>query len=356
MKKLNIFLTAVITLFMFACTNDDDHLKLGDENAIERPVFQQNIPQNFVIDEDTNMSENIGTWSWTRTDYNIQAAPEYAVEVSMNSNFENVKTVLTSTSDKVDVSYKTLNDAAIQFVKESQPVTLYFRLRTGLNPVEIGTGPVFYSETKSVAFTCYVAFPTELYMTGTDFGNWDWSSDGVVELTPIQNNAGEDGAFWTIKYLTAGNGIKFSMDKTWDTAFASMETNIGFTNDGDGNALVATNGLYVIFVNYRDNTLAIEPAKVFGMGDAFGGWDVGKYPFTVTGDKATIVTTAANNLRMYATSDAIDAYGSDWWRHEFNIFSGKIVYRGTGGDQDAVAVGAGKTVTLDFNAGTGTIQ
>ena len=355
MKKLNILLTAIASLFIFfSCSNEDDHLKLGDEGSITKPTFTQEVLQNFVVDEDTNMSTKIGTWSWNRTDYNIQAAPVYSIEVATNSNFENVQSIINSYSNSIEISYKTLNDAALLFAKESQPITLYIRLRTGLNTV--GTGPVFYSDTKSVSFTCYVSFPTELYMTGTDFGNWNWSAEGVVALTPIQNNVPEDGAFWTVKYLKAGNGIKFSPDKTWDTAYGGMDTNTGFTIDGDGNAVVATDGLYVIFINYPGKTVAIEPAKVYGMGEAFGEWTAGKYPFTITGDKASIITNAANNLRMYATSDAIDAYNSDWWRHEFNIFSGKIVYRATGGDQDAVPVGAGKTVTLDFNAGTGTIK
>jgi hypothetical protein len=48
--------------------------------------------------------------------------------------------------------------------------------------------------------------------------------------------------------------------------------------------------------------------------------------------------------------------GIDWWQMEFNIFDGKIVYRGGEGDQAAVAVKAGQTVTLDFNAGTGSIK
>ena len=40
---------------------------------------------------------------------------------------------------------------------------------------------------------------------------------------------------------------------------------------------------------------------------------------------------------------------------EFVVLNGKIEYRGNGGDQERATVGAGKTVTLDFNAGTGTI-
>jgi len=56
---------------------------------------------------------------------------------------------------------------------------------------------------------------------------------------------------------------------------------------------------------------------------------------------------------MYAGSSIAT---TDWWTREFNIIDGKIEYRGNGGDQAAVPVTAGKVVTLDFNAGTGTIE
>jgi hypothetical protein len=41
---------------------------------------------------------------------------------------------------------------------------------------------------------------------------------------------------------------------------------------------------------------------------------------------------------------------------EYNVFDGAIVYRAAGGDQAAVAATAGQKVTLDFNAGTGSIN
>jgi hypothetical protein len=69
--------------------------------------------------------------------------------------------------------------------------------------------------------------------------------------------------------------------------------------------------------------------------------------------KATLA--AAGELRMYVAS-AIST--SDWWTREFIILDGKIDYRGDDegqGDQARVSVLAGQTVTLDFNAGTGSI-
>lgn len=53
---------------------------------------------------------------------------------------------------------------------------------------------------------------------------------------------------------------------------------------------------------------------------------------------------------------ASTATTSDWWTREFNIFEGKIEYRGTGNDQAAVPVTAGQIVTLNFADNTGSIQ
>lgn len=193
-----------------------------------------------------------------------------------------------------------------------------------------------------------------MYMIGGDFGSWDWASENIVELTPV--NSTNDSVFWCVRYFQASNGFKLSPKKSWDNAFGRLTNNVGdFTNDNDGNVHVPTDGLYIVFVDLIADKLAVEPAKVFGMGDAFGGWNGGQYPFTVdTGGKTmSITTTGAGELRMYATSSATTA---DWWKMEFIILNGKIEYRGNGGDQERVSVAAGKKVTLDFNAGTGTIE
>ena len=46
----------------------------------------------------------------------------------------------------------------------------------------------------------------------------------------------------------------------------------------------------------------------------------------------------------------------DWWRSEFMVFSGKIEYRGKGGDQEHVSASAGQKLKLNFTAETGTIE
>ncbi len=208
--------------------------------------------------------------------------------------------------------------------------------------------------------------PTEMYMTGTDFGNWTWGAEGIVSLTPVHSTA---GMFWAVRKLTANNGIKFSsinVEGDWSKAFGQLNTNDGFTTDKDGNAVVAEDGLYLIIIDAQNAALTIKPAAglICGLDAAFGGWDAtsaGQVALTVNADfTATATATAAGLLRVFAKIEGVDA-----WKSEFSVFDGKIVYRGTGvdfkleddkGPANAVAVAAGQTVTFDFNAGTATIQ
>lgn len=215
-----------------------------------------------------------------------------------------------------------------------------------------------YTPTKTADYT--PAYE-HMYMIGTDFGNWDWASDGIVELAPVNQGDGGrgEGQFWCVRYFQAANGFKFSTEKNWDNPFAIRgdvsESAAALTTDGDGNIHVPTDGFYMVHYDLKNNKMTIEDAQVYGIGNAFGAWDkeMDAAKFVANGNVMEVTTSADGDLRIYATSSIVD---SDWWTREFNIFDGKIVYRGTGGDQAAVPVTAGKKVTLDFNAGTGSIQ
>lgn len=213
--------------------------------------------------------------------------------------------------------------------------------------------------------------PTELYMIGQEFGNWNWEAESVVAMTPVHSHP---GAFWAIRYFHGQgeganedgstyktNGFKFNTNKNWDGAFAGKGANdTGFT-EADGNCFVAEDGFYTVYVDIKNSFVAVEPAKVYGIGPAFEGnenWSVAKEEFLFTANEATLVSPAVaynGNVRMYAPAPS-SVTGVDWWQMEFNVFEGKIEYRGAGGDQAAVAITTGQKVTLDFNAGTGSIQ
>lgn len=224
-------------------------------------------------------------------------------------------------------------------------ITLTYTLKGG----DIAAGYTFTTECTQES-----NLPTELYMIGQDFGEWKWENEGVVALTPVHSHS---GAFWTTRYITAANGFKFCPVKDWKGDFTGLENNSGYEIK-DNNCFVAADGFYTIYIDLANNIVAMEPAAVYGMGDCFGGWDAGKEENKFVAEGTTLVSPALakeGNVRMYTAAPSV-IEGVDWWQMEYNVFDGKIVYRAGGGDQEAVAATAGQKVTLDFNAGTGSIK
>lgn len=193
--------------------------------------------------------------------------------------------------------------------------------------------------------------PTNMYMIGQDFGNWNWEDAGIVEFVPVHSHP---GMFWATRYIAnPANGFKFCAQKAWNGDFTGLGNDTGYTVS-EGNCFVADAGLYTILIDLKASAVTIAPAEIYGMGDAFGNWDEGSNAFSINEDgTASITTTAAGNLRMYTK---IAGNEGNWWQSEYNIYDGVIMYRAEGGDQEAVAVNAGQNITLDFNAGTGSIQ
>ena len=220
-------------------------------------------------------------------------------------------------------------------VLASQVVTLDFNAGTGSITGE-GEAP---------------ALPEKMYMIGEALGGWDWGGDYIVDMTPVNSKPGH---FWAIRYIEAGKGFKFAPVKEWGQDFTNLGEDTGYTVDG-GNCFVAENGVYMFYVDAENKKVCVEKAKVYGMGNCFGGWDEGMESalFTESDGKLVGTTSAEGELRLYAASSIAS---SAWWTREFLFFDGKIAYRGNGGDQERVTVGAGKKIVLDFNAGTGKIE
>ena len=218
---------------------------------------------------------------------------------------------------------------------------------------KLASGDISASYDYTVECTQESALPTEMYINGNDFGGetWSWDAETIVSMNAVHSHP---GAFWAIRYMTTATQFKFSPAKNWDAAFCKLATNTGFITPD--NNQVEADGFYMIYVDLTNDFIVVEPAKVYGMGDVYGGWDKGVEAnlFVADGQTLTSTTPAAGNIRMYAAAPA--GSDADWWQMEFNVYDGKIVYRADGGEQATVAVTAGQKVTLNFNAETGSIQ
>jgi hypothetical protein len=211
-------------------------------------------------------------------------------------------------------------------------------------------------------------YPTELFMVGSALDTADTDINGTPDgwqfpladypMVPVN---GHPELFWKIVWLYEGQAFKFAPQRDWIDEFGKD----GDSTDGvfaKGSQDVPTpatgTGYYMVVVNLLDETIEVNAPMVYGMGDAFGSYDVKKPEYLFTVDNANKVIkfsglAAAGNLRMYATATTM---ACDWWQAEFNIIGGVIEYRGTGNDQEAVPVTAGQDVSLNFKAGTGTIE
>lgn len=214
----------------------------------------------------------------------------------------------------------------------------------------------FNPATKEVTVSA-VAFPEHLYMIGAEFGGWDWASDGIVEMTPVLHNpdwgASAEGQFYTVRYFTAGEGFKFCAKRAWDGDFWGLDINDGYTEAG-GNCTVAESGFYLVHIDFKAGKVHVEPARVYGIGDAFGGWDEEMEDARFVADGKVLKATVAKaaNIRMYVASSIAT---SGWWTREFNVIEGKIVPR-LMDELPGVPALANQVVKLDFNAGTGAIE
>lgn len=351
MKKIKMILPLLFISILFGCEEKD---KVTMKSSITAPALEDLDGQGYVVDETMNPDDSVSTWYWTPADYGYPVALNYAIEVDTSQTFENAVVVASvAGGDGAKITAGQINSAAMEFISESAEITFYVRLKATVNSISFdSTVDPVYSDVKQYTFTAYFEppeFPENMYMIGQDFGAWDWASEGIVEMVPVN---GVDGSFWCVRYFNSANGFKWSPSKAWGEDFSELDEAVGYTT-ADGNAFVPSDGVYMVYMDIGAGTITIETAEVYGIGDCFGSWDSGEYPFDISGDKMIITTTNNGELRMYAGSSAAT---SDWWTREFIVLDGEIVYRGEGPDQERVQVDAGSVITLDFNAGTGTIE
>ena len=118
--------------------------------------------------------------------------------------------------------------------------------------------------------------------------------------------------------------------------------------------------MYIIGVDLREDMakFSIKEAAVYGIGDAFGGWDAGveANKFAIDNTAKTLTSPALpadGNIRMYASHSWIP----DWWNAEFVVVGTDIEYRNdSANDPTPVAGTTGQIITLHFDDNTGSIN
>lgn len=327
-------------------SNEKGDLAQGAQIIVQKADFGVRGGCNgwgFTAGEQTLGGDGTITFTWKNLEFSANGEFKFASCHGWKINLDEDGTV------KAEISFG-LEDGKLALTSTNISVT-----DAGLYDLTLTYAPKAGALAASFSYTATLTrkseLPTECYLIGEGINGWKFPGDAVAMIAAHSEN----GAFWAIRYIEAGKGFKFSQINTdWGKDFTGLGTDAGYTVK-DNNCFVDESGLYMIDIDYSKNIVNLSKAEVYGMGDVFGNWDEGANAFEIAGGTFVATAKAAGNLRMYAKS-ALEAATGNWWHREFNIYDGKIVYRAAGGDQDAVAVSAGQTITLDFNAGTGSIK
>lgn len=211
-------------------------------------------------------------------------------------------------------------------------------------------------------------YPEELYMIGASVGGWDWAEIDLP-LIPVHS---KPHLFWKIVWIESGvddAGYKFAPQRDWigDFGYDGEDPVDGIYQRGGTNMPEPdVSGYYMVVVNLETDEIAVVDPQVYLIGDAVGGddaWDTAnpEVLFTVDNENEVVTLTkalsATNALRIYAWFDAAEGWFTDWWQSEFIVLDGQIEFRGTGDDQDRVAVSdAEYKIDLNFITGEGSIE
>lgn len=319
-----------------SCEKDDQITMAGFEN-LTAPVLKKVLPENLVITEDMDLNSEVGYVLWDKADYGYNAAASYTVQADIHGGtFESPIELVTSTTDRAVITAKMLNTAAMNFVTESVPVTLDFRLKTVVtSETSVNAAiPVLYSNIQSITYTPYIAeVPTKdvLYITGNLIsGIPEWNNAADARGNGLQLFFADDSKVDNKKYsytalLNAGSGFKMpTIAGNWDTAYAwsTSDSKLSANNVGDNIPGPTTSGYYTATVDLNELTISFVPytdgasAKRYGTIGLIGsatptGWDSDTDLTEITPHVWVLkeITLVAGEVKFRADNDWTDDWG-----------------------------------------------
>jgi hypothetical protein len=378
MKKSTIIMTALSVLLFASCESDRDSnpvLGLPSSFVLNLPAYASTAVYDLKNTETVELTT-------TQPDYGFTAATTYSVQVSVSGQFTestsdipNYVTLPSSYSTaKMQVSASEIAVALVSLLGVTDeadypkdPMPLYIRLKASL--ADHKASDVFSNAIELPKVLGYFALeplllPEVMYIVGS-INDWDWTKS--FEMVATHSNPGK---LWSVQYFPAGAEIKFNTNKAWDGGefgyaegrFPDASVAYAQIEDAGGNIKINRAGWYIVVVTTemegRDFKYTVEflAPNVYLIGETVGGWDIldanlFSVPSDGTGEFVSPAFGASNELRMCIKLDGID-----WWKSEFIILGGKIVYRATGDDQERVSVSQGQKAYLNFLTGSGYVK
>ena len=327
-----------------------------------------NIEQRYYLASDIFADgynkDVVKTHAFDHSDNNVWDDPTFSIEVKVTEANRTFKIVPASSLEKSDI----LDGAFGSGSKEGS-------LASNGNAITIEKLGKYTITVNMEKLTYEVKKAPSLFLTGSEY-NWGNTESDWKQL--IQYNGSKE-TYWTMIYFSEGEMFKFAPQAAWADEFGDQATIVdnagaGIVSAGgkDHNLKVGKAGWYLLRVtNGKERKLEVCKPEVYLVGDVIaGGWgagwednaktDANKFTAPTTKDGLFVSPKFANsgNLRMYVNfpDTGYKDPNNNWWKSEFNVIEGNIVYRGDGGDLPNVAVEANQQVKLNFTTGKGEIM
>lgn len=301
--------------------------------------------------------------AFTHSDNNVWDDPNFSIEVKVTEANKSFMIIPASSLEKSDI-----REGAFGSGSEKKS------LASNGKAITIEKAGKYIITVNMEKLTYEVKLVPSLYLTGSAY---NWGNEGGTWKQLIQYNGSKE-TYWTMIYFSEGELFKFSTQAAWVDEFGDQATIVDNAGSGivaagsDHNLKVGKAGWYLLRVtNGKERKLEVCKPEVYLVGDVIaGGWgagwednaktDANKFTAPTEKDGLFVSPKFANsgNLRMYVNfpDTGYKDPNNNWWKSEFNVIGGNIVFRGNGGDLQPVAVEANQQVSLNFTTGKGEIK
>ena len=354
-------------------TNEKSYIKFESATfKVQATPKAANIEQAYYlagdIFADGYNKDVVKTHAFTHSDNNVWDDPNFSIEVKTTEDNKSFMIIPASSLEKSDIREGAFGSGSEKGALVNSGANAIVIEKAGKYNISINM--------ETLTYKVEAVKPIALFLTGSEY-NWGKTESDWKQL--IQYN-GSNETFWTMIYFSEGEMFKFAPQADWGDEFGDQATIVdnagaGIVSAGgkDHNLKVGKAGWYLLRVtNGKERKLEVCKPEVYLVGEVIaGGWgdgwqdkaktDANKFTAPTTKDGLFVSPKFANsgNLRMYVNfpDTGYKDPNNNWWKAEFIVKDGNIVYRGnSGSDPESIAVQANQQVELNFTTGKGEIK
>jgi len=357
MKKLKLILAIMVVGLSFnACQQDDDIEFVATEAGDF--TFNTTFLENYILN--ASVGDNLAErFTWNNADFAVPTNVTYNLQAATMADFsdyvagEPMYNLGNTQGNEIAVTVSKMIALAHAAGLDNDPATadvpntgqVYFRLLAVVG--DDGLPSYSAVQALNVELQEQTEAPTE---TGVSEVSWGVVGSGY-------NAWGEfaDQSFYTtdtdgviVTYVTLIDGeIKFRENNAWDSDLG--DTDADGTLEPGGTNIVVTAGNYKITIDLNASTYTMEPFSWGVVGEAYNNWGEtpdAKFTYDYTTDTFKLGVRLLDGEMKFRKNNAWDTDFGD---------SGADGTLDAGGDNIVVSAGH-YAITLDFNAGTYTLE